>query len=424
MSSLYLGSVKFNKKNLLAYSIFIYCSFAFFFIYWGMSFPLRIAEFIILLSLVINNNYRAKNGPVSGFSKNILIIFTVEVICSAIYNRCTIVSFLEEYITYLSIILFIYFFYTLLNQAGLKKMLRLIDCLYWINLMVYLYQAFVLHITRDELTGIFGAVTGNGGYLNLLLCFYSIYVVLRYLYKMTSVQYVLCVVATTIFQAVLGEIKIYFFEMIALLLVITIFHKFSVKKVSATAGMIMAAIIGVYFIGMLYPSFKNFISVSFLISDATNSSGYTHTGDIGRFNGISILKRYMTQSEFYIGLGPGNSAEGTYFYQKYNYLHYNWFTYSKLFVDSGIVGLGTLVCFYLGQSLYAFRKFRRCTEDLTQKMYYEISMLAAFINTALMFYNTKMLTVVGAAYIGFFMALPYIYSKRHKSTNIEKGESQ
>lgn len=314
----------------------------------------------------------------------------------------------------------LFFLRVITSEEILQNTMRLFGWIFWISFFLFLFQQFILGTTRDELTGIFGITTGNQGYTNLLLVFYSLYVLAMYLGGNMKGGYTIAVLVVCLYQAAIGEIKIYFVAMIIVAVCLFCMSRLTLRKCGIAIFLFVSSFLAVSVLEILYPEFSGFLSLDALIQSITNKRGYTSTGDINRLNGILIMRRYMNSPmTFLTGLGVGNAGPGTSFYKNYRLLHYNWFAYSYIFVELGILGLATLLVTHIQDSI---KLLFGCYNEKDQmlKNYYLISFTSSIILIAYIFYNEKHFSIIGAMYCALFISLPSLYQNATAERGIQE----
>ena len=358
--------------------------------------------------------------------KNLIILSSPSLICyflliiidvlSTVANGWDISSFNLRYIAIFFIPLFFLFFYGGLDEDyKIDRMLSIIDVVFWISFGLFLIQQLFMGFThQDYLSGVFGTTMGNDGFTNIFLCIALIYVLVSYTHKKKSLKYLICVVLASLYQAIVGEIKVYFFELLLIVLIVYMFEKPSLKSFVAIIGVVAGVSISVYILGLVYPYFKDFFTLSNMIELIGSDKGYTGVGDINRLNGVSILKS-LCENDFQVwfGHGLGSAYNTSDFYLRYSYLHFNWFSHTYIFTEVGILGLAVTMFGFVFEAVKCIYGAVK-EEDENLKIYFKMSAIICLLMPLLFIYNIKLLTEIGALMISLFVALPYAYIKNNK----------
>ena len=212
--------------------------------------------------------------------------------------------------------------------------------------------------------------------------------------------------------AALAELRFFFVLFIFMVTMALLITRTSIKKL----WIIIASSVGIYAGAMLlvviFPGFRGFLNVSKMLEVATSSSGYTGRGDMNRLTAIPIVwTRFLeTWPDRLLGLGLGNcdtsafSFLNTAFYEKYSYLHYNWFSSAFMFLETGIIGFFLYLLFFIRVYIFAGKRFK--TGEGVPEACQLVRVLAP-VCLLLIIYNASMR--VEEAYIMYFvLALPFV----------------
>ena len=398
-------NLKINRFRLLTI-IFIFILYAYSLDYWGVNFPLSIASLfvIILFAWTFSKNKLSISNKTY---LSIVLLFLICIINSLI--RGFSVATLQEYLNMFYVPVFYYLFTNILNnEKYIKRFDKILEISFFINFVFFLLQQFVLgYAHQDNLCGMFGTVMGNDGFSNIFLCFYSCMILSRYIEKKVSISYVSTVLIISLYQAAISELKIYFIELVLIIIMLVVFTKPSIRKTKMVLGGCILLFCAYQGIQTLYPHFSGFLSAASIWENITNDSGYTMVGDINRFNGFGILIPILQSNKASVifGVGIGNAIGNSAFYLNYSYLHYQWFAYAYIFVQTGLVGFVLYVLFYLN----ICTKNIKCVftkQDIKGDVI--ASTICSVIAIVLLFYNLKNLTIMGGMLIAYYMSISEI----------------
>lgn len=301
-------------------------------------------------------------------------------------------------------------FITYFKERDVKFLLKLMDTLFWVNVVVSFIQFFVLDYRQDYLGGIFGVERGCNGHS---LLFFGIVVsrsVLSYMNGQEKTLPCFMKAALSLVIAAMAELKMYFVVFIIILAMSSLLTKFSFRKFCL---MLVAAILVMLSVSLLSSLFgsNNKLSLERIIQ-LTTASNYATTEDLGRLTAIPrISKTILTDlpSKLF-GMGLGNCETSSFeicntpFFKAHSHLHYTWFTSACLFLETGYVGLGIYLSFFVTCFFKSLKHMK--TED-GNLLHYQVSLIIAVLCVILTFYNASLRADVG--YLAYFaLALPHV----------------
>ena len=253
--------------------------------------------------------------------------------------------------------------------------------------------------------GIFGMTVGCNGKLNLFLVTVTVIVMVFYLANkmstiMASVFLVCCLVSATV-----SEIKIYYFEFAAILIMTVLLSRFSRKTLILTVVALVSMVVGIWILGQMFPLFKDFFSVDSIVEYGTGDYGNSE-GSINRLTGLSSMFGYLqTPLQKIFGLGIGNAHVGTPFYEAHSYLKYIWLYDAYLFTELGISGLGLYYMFFVSIAVAAFWMRRKFTNPELGP-YFTVAIELAALSVVFSAQDASMITS-SALIIFMVMAIPF-----------------
>lgn len=301
---------------------------------------------------------------------------------------------------------------------------KFLDVLFWINVVVTVFQFFVLGYQQDYLGGIFGVEKGCNGYS---IAFFSIILtksILQFMNKNESALSCLLKCLVVIIIAALAELKFFFVIFAVILLLATMLTSFSWRKfililLSALFISVASSILTELF------GDGNSLTIDSIMGYITKTN-YSSENDLSRFTALSTLsdKIMDNNAQRLFGLGLGNCDTSAFpicntpFFMTYSYLHYHWFSSTLLFLEMGYVGLAIYFFFFVMCFVFAFNHRARAGYN---PLYCQMAMIMSVICFALTFYNGSLRFEV-AYMIYFVLALPLINSRSIKmgETNANK----
>lgn len=260
----------------------------------------------------------------------------------------------------------IYFYCCVLYlfEDDVREMLEIFVKLQYLNLLLGLYQFFVLGLKQDLVGGMFGH--GNGNALGIYCIIVTAYSLIKYFNtKENLFQAIFCFLSSLILAAIAEE-KFLFFE-IAIVFIITL--------ALSNKSFIKLAVIPIFFLAFqqalqifdsIFPGItKGLTSLSYL--EKYGSSSWLGSYYIPRIGSYTFIKNKIFKNNIFndlFGFGMGNCdtssfkfLQGPYF-KKYGFMNYRWIFQQWTIMENGIVGFWCFVILFLAiiLSLLIIRK--------------------------------------------------------------------
>lgn len=323
---------------------------------------------------------------------------------------------------------FIYFFAcsVFLKQDDAEGYLNALTPLFYLNFIVVLFQFFVLGRSGDYLGGIFGVHKGANATTITFLLIICTREILNTFQKIKGVWSCMIKCFLSIMIAILAELKIFFVLLGIIIGLSSIYTKNSARKMIVILSSVAALYIGAQVLVLVFPNWENWFSLEYMIAHVSSKNGYTNSGDLNRLTSVPIIWNNFlnTWPERLFGLGMGNcdtsvfSFLNTPFYQEYAYLHYNWFSIAFTLLETGIVGLGCYMGFFVLLYVCINRRLKRNPQI---QMDCQLAKVLAVLSMILIVYNQSMR--IEAAYMMYFvLALPFISNEVKVKPDLIKKE--
>lgn len=310
-----------------------------------------------------------------------------------------------------------------LTEEDIKSYLKIFDVLFWINAVVMLVQYFVLDYKQDFLGGIFGTQSGCNGFVNIFFIIICAKSIIDYLAKKEKIIMMLSKCATALLLATFAEIKFFYVEFVAIIIVAVLISGNSWRKILVIIGGVIGVVVCINLMLILFPYFAELTTLENML--VHQSEGYTGADTIGRLSAIEQVSDLFlnTTAEKLTGLGLGNCETSTVsflntpFYQAYGYIRYFWFSTAHVTLETGYIGFGFFAGFFLVVFVLCMIMIFR--NDYAK----EYARLAAVVSACcvlIILYNSSLRTE--AAYIIYFvLSLPFSLIKNSKN-GVEQGE--
>ena len=319
---------------------------------------------------------------------------------------------------------------TFLDVDDVLELTKKIKIIYVLNFIACIFE-FMMGYEGDNIGGIFGTQRGCNGYLNLFLIIVTAIYITEYLEKKIGMVKVGIVVLSCFFIMAISELKVYLFELPIIILIAMINAKFSFRKIVIVLLGVVGISVGITLLGFYFKE----SGLSFFTSDAIvnymGDNGYTNSGDLSRFNAIPKLYSFFLKEDkcktlFGIGLGNASySAAFSFFtsdfYKMYQRIHYQWFSDSMIFIETGFTGL----FFFWGFFVYIFIVAKKVNKSigiasidaikaLKMRIVVQVAGIVAVLCIVNSIYNSAL--NMDAGYIAYFwLAVPLVIERKLNS---------
>lgn len=305
----------------------------------------------------------------------------------------------------------------LLGKKDVDSIVTLFKVFYWMNVIMCLFQYFVLGYSNDYLGGFFGITQGCNAYINILICIILAITFGEYFTKRMNLIKLIPYVITTLLIATLCELKIFYIEFIIIAFVTLLCTKPSFKTIGICffigIGLLMAIQLMIRYNPEILAMFTDPDSIEYYLS----GNGYTNSGDLNRFSAIQDIHSMFFDGDLFhslFGFGLGNCEYSSFsflqsdFYKQYGFLNYRWMTHAWVYLEQGAIGLILLVGFFLSILGYIIYNRKRIRKDI------QIAVIA-FLPTCLIgiIYNCA-LELEASYIIAIMCSLPFILMKQEK----------
>lgn len=294
---------------------------------------------------------------------------------------------------------------------------KLFDGLFWVDVLVSVYQFFALNFDGDNLGGLFGTETGGNSYTNVFFLIIVTKSIVFYLEKREKMSSCFAKCGASLVVAAMAELKFFFVEFILVIAMAVLFTSFSWRKLMVIVGGLAGVLLCVALLTMLFPGFVGWFSWEWLLESASANHGYTSSGDLNRLNAIPRINELWLRNGWQrtFGLGLGNCDTSAYdllqtpFNDSYHSMHYTWLSYAMMYLETGWIGL----IFYWGFFVLVYFRIckieKRC-EGIV-KVYCRIARIMAVLCMAISIYNSSLRTEVG--YMAYFvLAIPFALNRQ------------
>ena len=300
-----------------------------------------------------------------------------------------------------------------------KGWIKALDVLFVINFAVVILQYFSGY-GQDYIGGIFGTSKGCNGSLLIFLCIVFAKTILSFMRGEEKMSKCIFVSVASLLVSTLSELKMFFILFILILFMASFMTAHSIKKTLFFAlGAVLVVLFGTL-LTVLYKDFTDFLSFDSLIKALTDT-GYATDEDIGRFTALPVISQRFLPGFFkkLFGLGLGNcdssslSMFNTPFFESHQTVHYSYFSYAFLFLETGFVGLALYASFFVA-SFFVSRKLKKL--EMADEFACQMSIILSVISLILLFYNSSLRMEIGFM-LFFVLALPIISANEQRESD-------
>lgn len=300
-----------------------------------------------------------------------------------------------------------------------KGWIKALDVLFVINFAVVILQYFSGY-GQDYIGGIFGTSKGCNGSLLIFLCIVFAKTILSFMRGEEKMSKCIFVSVASLLVSTLSELKMFFILFILILFMASFMTAHSIKKTLFFAfGAVLVVLFGTL-LTVLYRDFTDFLSFDSLIKALTDT-GYATDEDIGRFTALPVISQRFLPGFFrkLFGLGLGNcdssslSMFNTPFFESHQTVHYSYFSYAFLFLETGFVGLALYASFFVA-SFFVSRKLKKL--EMADEFACQMSIILSVISLILLVYNSSLRMEIGFM-LFFVLALPIISANEQRESD-------
>lgn len=300
-----------------------------------------------------------------------------------------------------------------------KGWIKALDVLFVINFAVVILQYFSGY-GQDYIGGIFGTSKGCNGSLLIFLCIVFAKTIISFMRGEEKMSKCIFVSVASLLVSTLSELKMFFILFILILFMASFMTAHSIKKTLFFAFGAVLVVLFSTLLTVLYKDFTDFLSFDSLIKALTDT-GYATDEDIGRFTALPIISQRFLPGFFrkLFGLGLGNcdssslSMFNTPFFESHQTVHYSYFSYAFLFLETGFVGLALYASFFVA-SFFVSRKLKKL--EMADEFACQMSIILSVISLILLVYNSSLRMEIGFM-LFFVLALPIISANEQRESD-------
>lgn len=405
----------FRPKHLV-YALFIY-SFFVKFLVGDLGFP-NVANYVcdglLVLAIIFaicrpKKSY--KSNPGFKFLGLLVLAFWLLATVSAIINAISPLLYIWACRNTFRLFGVLYCCVRLLEKDDVFALIKFITVFFWVNIAVCTYQYFILGMSQDNTNGLFGSGSGGNAMINVLMFALSALVLFGFMQKKNGFAKVLITLAACCYISAISEIKVYYVELILLVVLVVFLHKPTFKTVAIVFLSVVALLVGIQVLETLNPEFADFFNLTNIIKSATEG-GYSNANNLNRLTAVTKLDSLFMnnlQSQL-IGLGFG-AGQYTQYFESTLYstwgetLNWTWFTDAAIFLETGWMGLILYcACFiYLAIQTLILRKYAGENGWIVR-----MGTAVAVLSLVLIVYNCTLTVDPGCYFVGVLLSFVFV----------------
>lgn len=375
--------------------------------------------FLVLLLLKLFSQRFTKIDNYSMPFVVIVVLFFFITLVGYLFNYQSVFYYLWGLRNNIRMFVAFFAFAYLADWEDAKGWIKALDVLFVINFAVVILQYFSGY-GQDYIGGIFGTSKGCNGSLLIFLCIVFAKTILSFMRGEEKMSKCIFVSVASLLVSTLSELKMFFILFILILFMASFMTAHSIKKTLFFAFGAVLVVLFSTLLTVLYKDFTDFLSFDSL-TKALTDTGYATDEDIGRFTALPVISQRFLPGFFrkLFGLGLGNcdssslSMFNTPFFESHQTVHYSYFSYAFLFLETGFVGLALYASFFVA-SFFVSKKLKKL--EMADEFACQMSIILSVISLILLVYNSSLRMEIGFM-LFFVLALPIISANEQRESD-------
>lgn len=367
---------------------------------------------------------------------NSILIFALVALFSGIISMRSPLLFLWGIRQNFRYFLFYYSCSVLLREEDYCVLFNFIKILFWVSLPLSAYEALMVSypvgiIVGDYVGGIFYGIQGVNAPLNIVMIIYCTKILIDYFDKKIHLSRLVIVMSAAMAMATFSELKVFLVEIVIIAVIVMLYKGTPIKSFILIAlallgvGIVVQAFVNINGQGRSYYT-TDYLSISGMLENAFRTSGYDGNGDLNRFYAIQTLTEKFFKNDlmgFLFGLGLGNAEYSigysfltSSFYSSYSWLHYQYFSISFVFIETGIVGIVSYFMIFITGAVQGFKYLGKRSNS---RIFYVVMIVMMLI---MIFYNPALRNEQCGFMLYMILALPAV-CKRERRTAFQETQA-
>lgn len=352
-----------------------------------------------------------------------IILFIVSTILGSFFRMVPIGQVLwairNNYLYILFGIIVIY----LMDTHDVDKVFEFCLKLQVLNVIMGIYEYYILNVHNDYLGGIFGVDQGCNANLNGYMMIISAYAINKYLVKKMSIAKTIWVIGSCTYMAALSELKMFYVEVVLIVVCSVLLNRKSIKGFMMLAGGFLGLIIGIQVLSVVNPeSVEDLKSITNMIDYNTRSDYGLGDIRITRLGSTNLINKWFFKDDMSLklfGMGLGACEDSTsftfcnsQFATQYRSLGYRNLTMSMNYLETGYIGV---ICFAL-IFIFLFLIATKMKNEMSEyKEMASVSQVICIMSVLNFWYSSAIR--MNIAYLTFFSIMSvFIYYRYEKES--------
>lgn len=352
-----------------------------------------------------------------------IILFIVSTILGSFFRIVPIGQVLwairNNYLYILFGIIVIY----LMDAHDVDKVFEFCLKLQVLNVIMGIYEYYILNVHNDYLGGIFGVDQGCNANLNGYMMIISAYAINKYLVKKMSIAKTIWVIGSCTYMAALSELKMFYVEVVLIVVCSVLLNRKSIKSFMMLAGGFLGLIIGIQVLSVVNPeSVEDLKSITNMIDYNTRSDYGFGDIRITRLGSTNLINKWFFKDDMSLklfGMGLGACEDSTsftfcnsQFATQYRSLGYRNLTMSMNYLETGYIGV---ICFAL-IFIFLFLIATKMKNEMSEyKEMASVSQVICIMSVLNFWYSSAIR--MNIAYLTFFSIMSvFIYYRYEKES--------
>lgn len=365
-----------------------------------------------------------------------ILIFMLVSLLTGIINMQSPLLFLWGIRQNFRYFLFYYSCSVLLDESDYRVLFNFIKVLFWISLPLCAYEALMVSyppgaIVGDYVGGIYYGIQGVNAPLNIVMIIYCSKVLIDYFDKRINLSKLVIVLAAAMLMAIFAELKVFLVEIVIIAVIVMLYKGTPIKSLILiilallAVGIISQAFVNINGQGRSYYT-TDYLSISGMLENAFRKSGYDGNGDLNRFYAIQTLSEKFFKNDligFLLGLGLGNAEYSmgysfltSGFYTSYSWLHYQYFSISFVFIETGIIGIISYFMIFITGAIQGLKYLKK---NANLRIFYIVMVIMMLM---MIFYNPTLRNEQCGFILYMILSLPVV-CKRERRTKLQESQN-
>lgn len=365
---------------------------------------------LLALMFAIRSGNRVRVG--FGASRYVFMAFCLVALFSAVLHGVSPLLVAWEARNVLRFFVFFYSVARLLDASDRSRLLKLLFVVFIINVLLCSWESLILHYDQDNTNGLFGSGSGGNASTAILLLEMTCLALFAYGCDRATLGDLVFIICCSCWVSIVAELKVYFIQLIMLLIVFVLIKRPSFKTVFLTALVFFAIWGGLQLFVIFRPDWAGYFDLQTML-ESSSEGGYGTADGLNRLTAVTTLDStfFVNWPDRLFGFGFGAGTYSQFFsaplYSVYGeILHWTWFTDAQIFLQTGYVGLILYVLFFIALGLRYLKLSKKLHSE--RRVFFESSFAMSLFCMMLVVYNCVLTVDPGGYLVFFFLALPLI----------------